>query len=287
MTNVFNINRLGDSFFCSPLHARKTGELFSYEYKNAQPYPHIQIDNFFPEAILDHVLEDFPRENVDGVIRFDKGYVGGKSKVQFNPTYLSSAYIKELFYFFNSEAFVEFVEGITEIDGLIPDPFFEGAGLHEISSGGKLGIHADFRIQRRLCLHRRVNVLIYLNKNWDPQWGGELELWDKEMTEKVKAIKPLFNRCVIFNTDADSFHGHPNALNTPEGITRKSIALYYYTASKAIFNEVADSSTDYRARPEDGLTIAREKILQNVKNGMRQIAPPIFYSMLNSFKSKK
>jgi hypothetical protein len=285
--SVLEIRSEGQALYHPPAEARKAGEALAHSYRHAEPYPHIQLDDFFPEAVLDRVLEQFPREQRDGVTRYDKGYVGGKGKQQFSPTHLSSGYIRDLFYFFNSEAFVEFLEGLTGIEGLIPDPFYEGAGLHEIGSGGKLGIHADFRIQRRLSLQRRVNVLIYLNRDWNPAWGGELELWDRKMQARVKAIQPLFNRCVVFNTDADSFHGHPDALRTPEGVTRKSIALYYYTASKAVFNEVKDNLTDYRLRPEDSMAIAREKFVQNLKNGMRLIAPPILFNMVNALKSRK
>lgn len=282
--SILDISRKGDSFFYAPAKAREVGAGLAATYANAQPFPHIQLENFLPEQVLDTVLREFPKERNDGVTLFDKGYVGGKAKLQFNPTYLSSGYVKELFYFFNSEVFLEFVEGLTGIQGLIPDPFFDGAGLHETSSGGKLGIHADFRIQRRLALQRRVNVLIYLNRNWKKEWGGELELWDRKMTAKVKSIQPLFNRCVVFSTDADSFHGHPDALRTPAGVTRKSIALYYYTASKAVFKEVADNNTDYRVRPEDDMSVVREKFVQNIKNGIRQIAPPILSKMVDSMK---
>ena len=146
---------------------------------------------------------------------------------------------------------LRFLEGITNMQGLLPDPYFAGGGFHEISSGGLLGIHADFRVNEGLQLIRRVNVLIYLNKNWQDAYGGKLELWDKSMQNKVKEVAPLFNRCVIFNTDADSFHGHPEPLTTPPDITRKSIALYYYTALP-IANDTGESRhTNYVARPND------------------------------------
>jgi hypothetical protein len=285
--STLNIARQGNSFFCNPEEARRAGEEYARHYRDASPYPHVQLDEFLPSAILDEVLLQFPRDHLEGIKRFDKGYVGGKGKVQYNPTFLASDHTKALFHFFNSEAFLEFLEGVTGIEGLIPDPFFEGAGLHEIAAGGRLGIHADFRLQRRLFLQRRVNVLIYLNKDWQSQWGGELELWDKSMTSKVRSIAPLFNRCVIFNTDADSFHGHPDPLLTPQGVTRKSIALYYYTASREILREVDDNCTDYRPRPADGMSIAGERVLQMLKNGVRQIAPPILYSIVNAFKSNR
>jgi hypothetical protein len=285
--SILNVRREGHSFFYSPEDARKAGERYIERYREADPYPHIQFDQFLPAEILDEVLLRFPREHTEGVKRFDKGYVGGKGKVQYSPTFLSSDYTKALFHFFNSEAFVEFLEGVTGIAGLIPDPFFEGAGLHEIATGGRLGIHADFRIQRRLFLQRRVNVLIYLNKDWQPEWGGELELWDKKMSARVQAIAPLFNRCVIFNTDADSFHGHPDPLRTPPEIKRKSIALYYYTASRAVLREVEDNNTDYRARPGDGVAVEGERALQTLKNGVRQLAPPILYTIMNTLRSRR
>ena len=165
---------------------------------------------------------------------------------------------RQLFHFFNSRPMLEFLEGLTTIRGLIPDPYFIGGGFHETGRGGKLGIHADFRINEQLHLHRRLNVIIYLNEQWNPEWGGALELWDRHMKAKVRELMPVFNRCVVFNTDADSFHGHPDPLSTPEGVLRRSIALYYYTASKEIYNEVPNTSTMYHARPgDDGITRGR------------------------------
>jgi hypothetical protein len=107
----------------------------------------------------------------------------------------------------------------------------DGAGFHEIANGGRLGLHVDFRIHGRLRLQRRLNLLLYLNKSWQDSYGGHFEMWDKAIKQRVHRVAPLFNRCVIFNTDNNSWHGHPEPLNTPPGVTRKSMALYYYTAS--------------------------------------------------------
>ena len=103
---------------------------------------------------------------------------------------------------------------MTGIEGLIPDPDFLGGGFHETLRGGHLGIHADFNIHKRLILHRKINVLIYLNDNWKESYGGNLELWDKKMNGKVVSVSPTINKCVIFNTDIDSFHGHPDPLKS-------------------------------------------------------------------------
>lgn len=264
-----------DDFYLDPTAAKATGERHRESYISADPFPHIVFDNFLPRAVLDRILGEFPKRDLPNAKTFDAGYVGGKGKVQYNPTYLASPYVRSFFLFLNSEPFLDFVESVTGISGLISDPFFEGGGFHEIGTGGKLGIHADFRIQRRLALQRRVNVLIYLNRTWRDEWGGQLELWDQQMTKCVHSISPIFNRCVIFNTDARSFHGHPDALNTPEGVTRKSVALYYYTASKAVFNEVSDDGTDYRVRPKDDRKIRREKLGATLMNVIHEVTPPV------------
>lgn len=218
-------------------------------YAFAEPFAHAVMDDFLPEEMTEALLAHFPADPKANDKVYEKGY-GGTHKRQISP-YDCDAYLRSAFAFFNSAQFIRFIEGITNIQGLIPDPYFSGGGLHETSSGGLLGIHADFQVNEGLQLFRRVNVLIYLNKDWQDAYGGKLELWDKAMTQKVVEVSPIFNRAVIFNTDADSFHGHPDPLTTPEHITRKSIALYYYKA-QAIQNQTGESRhTLYVARPHD------------------------------------
>ena len=129
---------------------------------------------------------------------------------------------------FNSSTICEFLQVLTGIEKLIPDPHFVGGGLHQIVQGGFLKIHADFNWHGDLDLHRRINLLVYLNKNWKEEYGGHLELWDKEMKNCEERVLPVFNRCAIFTTTSDSWHGNPAPLTCPEGWTRKSLALYYY-----------------------------------------------------------
>ena len=219
------------------------------EYAFADPFCHAVIDDFLPSALAEQILAHFPTEKKAHDKVYQKGY-GGQFKRQVMPADCDE-FTRNLFSFFNSSSMLKFLEGITNIQGLLPDPYFAGAGFHEISTGGLLGIHADFRVNEGLQLIRRVNVLIYLNKDWQEAYGGKLELWNKTMQNKVKEVAPIFNRCVIFNTDADSFHGHPEPLTTPSHITRKSIALYYYTALP-IANDTGESRhTNYVARPND------------------------------------
>lgn len=240
---------LDGGFYLSSTKAREIGESLMGDYAFAEPFPHAILDNFLPQAMAENLLAHFPKEEKAHDKVYEKGY-GGTHKRQISP-YDCDEYVRAAFAFFNSPAMLRFVEGITNIKGLLPDPYFTGGGLHETSRGGLLGIHADFQVNEGLQLRRRVNVLIYLNKDWQEAYGGKLELWDRQMQNKVAETMPEFNRCVIFNTDADSFHGHPDPLTTPDGITRKSIALYYYQA-QAIENAEGESRhTLYVARPND------------------------------------
>ncbi len=229
--------------------ALEIGQLQMEGYAFAEPFCHAVIDDFLPTDLAEKILLHFPVDKKAHDKIYQKGY-GGQFKRQVLPADCDE-FTRRLFGFFNSSAMLKFLEGITNIQGLLPDPYFAGGGFHEISTGGLLGIHADFRVNEGLQLIRRVNVLIYLNKNWQEAYGGKLELWDKLMQHKVKEIAPLFNRCVIFNTDADSFHGHPEPLTTPTDITRKSIALYYYTALPIANNTGESRHTNYVARPND------------------------------------
>ena len=141
------------------------------------------------------------------------------------------------------------METLTGIENLISDPYFLGAGLHQIPRGGKLAVHADFNRHNKFPLDRRLNILVYLNKDWKEEYGGHLELWDRDMS-KCKKIAPLFNRMVVFPVTDWAYHGHPEPLTCPEGRTRKSIALYYYTNGRPE-NEVkkGKKSTQFVPRP--------------------------------------
>lgn len=253
--------------------AREFGENLAGAYCFAEPYPHIVIDNFLPKDFIENILLNFPKERLEGDVMHE-GHYAGHHKRQVFPNDCND-FSKRVFEFFNSAPFLQFLEGITNIDGLIPDPYFAGGGFHEISRGGQLGVHADFRVNERLHLSRRLNVLVYLNPEWKDEYGGELEIWDRQMQTKAKSVAPIFNRCVIFNTDADSFHGHPDPLTTPEEVKRRSLALYYYTASQKIYEELPTHSTMYAARPQDGAEIRKQVLAFNTQNYKKDWIPPV------------
>jgi hypothetical protein len=213
--------------FADAAAARDKGRELATVYNVAAPFPHIVIDDFLPPIILERCLDLFPSRNATDT-QFDRAQE--RYKVQYNPDTLPDE-LRTLFYTFNARPFIRVIENITGIKGLIPDPYFLGAGFHETATGGHLSIHADFNHHKPMNLERRINLLIYLNKEWQADYGGELELWDQGMQQKVVNTVPLFNRCVIFNTGSDTYHGNPKPVNHPQGLPRRSIALYYYTAT--------------------------------------------------------
>ncbi len=217
-------------------------------YKDASPYPHVVLDDFLETWAAKQVVEDFPEVQTDGWIHYM--HVNEK-KHGLNKLELIPPFIRDVIHELNSDAFIRFLEGLTGIEGLLPDDTFEGGGIHQSQRGGFLNVHADFTVHpHRRNWRRRVNVLLYLNPDWKDTYGGHLELWDQRMTQCERKIAPLLNRVVVFNTDEDSFHGLPEPLNCPAGITRKSLALYYFTEEEVAPRKRA---TNYRARPSDGL----------------------------------
>ena len=203
------------------------GEQYREQYNSAEPFPHIVLPDFIDEDILELCLRDFP-STPDSTIGFKRRQEN--EKFAFKPETLAPS-LRSLFYSFNSIPFVGFIESLTGINGLIPDPYFSGAGFHQVNQGGHLDIHSDFNFHAAMGLERRVNVLIYLNKDWREEYGGCFEIWDQKMTRCCRRIVPAFNTCVVFNTSSTSFHGNPVSINHPERKPRRAIALYYYTAT--------------------------------------------------------
>lgn len=238
------------------MHFAALGEKYAEAYQTADPYPHVVIDNFLPEHIADAVLSYFPGEHDKVWFDWRKGDMENQPKKQgvrhIERMQGAHPYLFHILHQFNSFAIVNFLEKLTGIEALIPDPHFHGGALHQILQGGKLKVHADFNYLEKLHLYRRINVLLYLNKNWEDEYGGHIELWNKNMNQCVHKIAPIFNRCVIFNTDSTSYHGHPEPLQCPKHMTRKSIAFYYYTATP--HNQDATQShhsTLWQERPRD------------------------------------
>jgi len=255
---------------------RDKGSELQKRYQEAQPYPHVVIDDFLPPDVLEMCLREFPVGSDKAEDRFNRSQE--RLKESFNPDILG-AELRQLFYSFNSRPFVKIVENITGIKGLIPDPYFSGAGLHRVSQGGHLSIHADFNHHKPMNLERRVNVLIYLNKDWRAEYGGSFEMWDQGMTKCFHSVIPSFNRCVIFNTTLQSMHGNPEPINHPLGVPRRSIALYYYTATWD--GAQRDATTQFKVRPG---TTDRVDWKVKVSELATELAPPMVVRQYRKLK---
>ena len=215
------------------------------EYASNKPFPHIIIDAFLEEKIAKEALGAFPRVHKQGWIHYVHY---NENKHGLNKAQLLAEEFKLLIEELNSKTFLSFLENLTGIKNLLADSELEGGGLHQTLSQGFLNVHADFTVHpHKKMWRRRVNVLIYLNEDWQEKDGGYLELWPKDMRVCVQKILPIFNRCVIFNTDEHSYHG-VSKVSCEAGNTRKSIALYYFTEEKKKPHLIA---TNYRARPGD------------------------------------
>ncbi|EKE43260.1 hypothetical protein OCGS_2597 [Oceaniovalibus guishaninsula JLT2003] len=251
--------------------ARAAARPLAAAYQSARPYNHICIDDFLPDAVLRRVRADL-RELPGAESAFDNARE--RLKTSYNPERLPD-YTRHLFQAFNSRPFILFLEELTGIKGLIPDPYFIGAGIHRVANGGHLDIHADFNLHGQMKLERRLNVLIYLNPEWREEWGGSFEVWDKQMTRKEASFVPTYNRMVCFSTGSDTFHGNPEPVNHPEGEHRFSIALYYYTATWDESRK--EHSTLFKPRPG---TVDQADRAGARRAMTRDILPPILYRRL-------
>jgi Rps23 Pro-64 3,4-dihydroxylase Tpa1-like proline 4-hydroxylase len=238
-------------------------------YISAKPFPHVAIDNFLDPQLLDSVLSEFPKP---GQIRWQQFDNAREIKLASAKDSNFGPITRLLFYHLNSMTFLEFLSGVTGIQNLVPDPSLDGGGLHQIVRGGKLGIHADFNKHPRYGLDRRLNVIVYLNKQWREEYGGHLELWDRGMSRCEAKISPIFNRMVIFGTTDFTYHGHPDALQCPEEMTRKSMALYYFSNGRPAEEISGDHTTIFRDRHAGEYKLT---LRQRIRSLARDVVPPI------------
>jgi Rps23 Pro-64 3,4-dihydroxylase Tpa1-like proline 4-hydroxylase len=278
------------------LHASGTETLFSESfherlkalakqeaarYQSAHPFPSIYFDDFLPIEAAEAAHASFPQPKQAAWTKFNDP---NQKKLAFDVVERLPQPVRDVLYFLNSRPMVDFLETLTGIEGVISDPYFVGGGLHQIVPGGKLDVHADFNRHTKLKLDRRINVLVYMNKDWHEEYGGHFELWDKDMKQAEAKILPLFNRCAIFSTTSTSYHGHPTPLSCPPDRTRKSMATYYYTNGRPEEEVNEDHSTLFKRRPEDNAPahLAAEK----TKGFIRAITPPVLFKAARSFRKK-
>ena len=204
--------------------ARKT-------WASARPFPHAVIDGLLPLGVGAAAARAFPSADHPGFRRRDyaeqSGRFGQLQRLAFRGV---DPCLRHLLNEVNGMVFLQMLERLTGVRGLIPDPFFTGAGLHLTLPGGHLALHADFNRDRARGLARRLSVVLFLVEAWDDAWGGHLELWDASLARCEARVAPRPGRLVVFEHGDDHWHGHPTPLRCPEGVGRQSLAAYYFVA---------------------------------------------------------
>jgi hypothetical protein len=216
-------------------------------YFSGEPFRHWVVNNFLDYAWAKELSETFPKATQDW---YEYKNPLEKKRATDKFGLIPHAHLTTLA-LMNTQWGISFLERLTGIDGLIPDPWFRGGGLHQIERGGKLDVHVDFNFHQKLKLDRRLNALLYLNENWEESWGGNLELWATDMSKCVVKIAPIFNRLVVFETTDFSFHGHPDPLNCPKDRSRNSLAWYFYSNGRPEHEKSKPHSTVFKKRPQD------------------------------------
>ncbi|RYG95878.1 MAG: 2OG-Fe(II) oxygenase, partial [Alphaproteobacteria bacterium] len=212
------------------------------EYRAAKPFPFFKIENFLLPDFLARVVAAYPSYETARTMGREFTAVNERLKIQVTDREQFPDPVKQLADELNGPEFLADMEYITDIPNLLADTAFGGGGMHLSSSGGRLDVHVDFNFLDRMQTFRRLNILVYLNPEWQEDWGGRIELWDKDVTRAEHSFAPVVNRCVVFETSEMSYHG-VTPLTCPPGVVRKSFAAYYYTKEAPAWYDGQNHST--------------------------------------------
>lgn len=252
-------------------------DIYADQFRTARPFRHVVIDDFLPPEVLEPVLTEFPEPREPAWKRFDSAR---EVKLALADPERMGPATRRLLAEFNGGVFVEFLERLTGIARLVSDPHYEGGGLHQIRPGGFLKVHADFNKNRRLNLDRRLNGILYLNKEWQESYGGHLQLWNREMSRCEAKVLPVFNRFIVFATTDDANHGHPDPLTCPQDRARRSMALYYYSNGRPEEERVEDHSTLFKQRPG-------EEWKSSWRQAAKRWAPPALLDLVSGRRAAR
>lgn len=262
------------------------GKQKNVEYMQAEPFPSMYFDNLFDDDMLRKIIAEFPEIGKDKQdIKYENPNelkLATRGEYRFGPT------TREFVHFLNSQPFLEFLQNLTGIkETLLPDPYLEGGGFHEIKPGGYLKMHVDFHKHKLTKLDRRLNILVYLNEDWKEEYGGHFELWERDMSKCAKKILPVFNRLAMFSTTDYSWHGLPDPLTCPPDRSRRSIALYYYTNGRpegeVNIGDKARITTTFATR--DGQDSGKMKWFNTAVNLANDLLPPIVVKAIKKIRN--
>lgn len=196
-------------------------------YAAAEPFRHVVLDDFLPREAAEQLLREFPApDTFRSESSLSEPRRLGKLRSSREETF--SPFTRKLLHELCDAPFLGFLSSLTGIEDLRSDHDRAGA-LRHYGRGGRLGVHVDGNFHPGLQAFRRVNLILYLNREWDDAYRGHLELWDERVSRCVKRIAPGFNRAVVFDVHDTAHHGFPDPLRCPRGTTRKTVQLYYYT----------------------------------------------------------
>jgi len=220
------------------------------QFNAAEPFRHLCIDEFLDPDFAREVAAAYPTFENALAGGFAFNYVNERQKVQVTDSEKFPEPVKRLHEAISSQSFLDDLGHITGISKLLTDAQLKGGGMHVTGPHGRLDVHVDFNYVQDLEIHRRLNILIYLNEDWERDWGGEVELWDRDVRRCHQSLRPVINRCVIFETSEISYHG-VTAVKCPTGKERRSFAAYYYTKEAPAGWDGVKHSTVFRARPDE------------------------------------
>lgn len=222
---------------------------------NNNPFGHIIIDNFLNEEYADKVFNCFP----DDYKNWWKYNNPLEVKFANDEIHKMHPKIKNIFYALSSDEIIKKFSEITRINNLEYDKYLHGAGLHVHPRNGRLNMHLDYEKHPISGKERRLNIILYLSKNWKEEWNGDTQLWDQNMEKCIVKSHVKFNTAIIFETNNLSWHGLPEKIICPEGVFRKTLAYYYVSdlTSKSNTNKYGSNvlgfrtKAAYRKRPTD------------------------------------
>jgi hypothetical protein len=261
--NLHTQNELLASLKCEVRLPKDLRSLRS-EYQNAKPYPHLVLDGLFSTVALEEVLAEMPEWNSKAMVHQREDYL---TKASLRSAVDMGDRTFDFVSAIHSAPFLYLISQITGVEALLPDPYMTGAGLTIVPEGGRFDIHADRNTDHYCGLRRRLVMLIYLNKDWSPELGGQLELWDSAATACQRAVMPEFNRVVLFEVEDTNLHA-VRPVTKGAGRVRRSMIVYYHTVDSQVVLHNSIYAPKYLQKKEPFL-----------RRASREVLPPFVYRL--------